>query len=270
MKTTAKPCFASPFRTFYLLLAGGFLLSALTACGKADSTSQPNTLTTEEVREGWELVFDGQTLQGWRGLNREDVPAENWMVENGMLKKVSRDSIATGPDGERPRGGDLLLDRTVHNFEFAFEWVVSPVANSGVKYNVSEEFTAANGSRHSALGFEYQVLDDPEYPDIAENKSWATAGLYELVDPGPNARLNPVGEWNTGRIVFDGNHGEHWLNGELVLTYELDTAEMDSAFAGSKWSHIDGFISKHENAYITLQDHGNSVWYRNLKLKELP
>lgn len=191
-------------------------------------------------------------------------------MEEGTLKKVARDSIPAGADGECPPGADLLLDRPLGGFELAFEWKVSSVANSGIKYNVSEELSAAHGSPHAALGFEYQILDDPEYPDVEENPSWGTAGLYELVSPGSNARLNPVGEWNSGRILFDGTYGEHWLNGEPVLTFELGSAGMDSALAASKWSDIEEFSESRKGAYIVLQDHSDAVWYRNLKLRELP
>lgn len=248
------------------------LMITVISCSSHETNelTPPNTLTEVEINEGWELIFDGETLRGWRGLNMEHVPEGHWVAENGTLKKVARDSIPPGPDGERPQGGDLLLDRPLNNFELAFEWKVSPVANSGIKYNVSEELSASDGNPHSALGFEYQVLDDPEYPQLEDNPSWATAGLYELVEPGANARLNPAGEWNSGRILFNNNYGEHWLNGERVLTFELGSPEMNAALAASKWNDIEEFGHRHEDAYIILQDHGDTVWYRNLKLRELP
>lgn len=234
-----------------------------------DPSAHPNTMTDQEVSGGWELIFDGETLQGWRGLNMQELPEEQWDVEDGMLKIVSRDSLPVGPDGDSLPGADLVFDRPLNNFEFSFEWKLSPVANSGIKYNVSEEVSAAHGNPHSALGFEYQILDDPEYPQLEDNPSWSTAGLYELVEPNSNTHLNPPGEWNSGRIIFDGNHGEHWLNGERVLTFELGSEEMDSALAASKWADISEFGTRHENAFIILQDHGDTVWYRNLKLREL-
>lgn len=261
-----------PNKIIYLPALIFCVLLPLFACSTSENNveSEENTLTEQEVRDGWELVFDGETLQGWRGLNMEMVPEGHWTIEDGTIKKVARDSIPDRPDGERPTGGDLLLDRPLNNFELAFEWKVSPVANSGIKYNVSEELSASDGSPHSALGFEYQILDDPEYPQLEDNPSWATAGVYELVVPGSNAHLNPAGEWNSGRIIFDGNHGEHWLNGERVLSFELGSAEMDSALAASKWDDIEDFGVKHEDSFIILQDHGDTVWYRNLKLRELP
>lgn len=255
------------------VLSAAVVLFMTAACDTADSDapSEPNTLSAEEEREGWELLFDGESLNGWRGLNMEEVPEGHWIVENGTMKKVARDSIATDADGDPPPGADLLLDRPLDSFELVFEWKASPVANSGIKYNVSEELSAAHDSPHAALGFEYQVLDDPEYEDLLEeDPSTATAGLYGLVAPESPADLNPVGEWNSGRILFDGNYGEHWLNGERVLSFELDSAEMDSALDASKWSDIDEFGTKKEEAYIVIQDHSDTVWYRNIKLRELP
>lgn len=260
------------FRIMYPLLPLVFVCLAFLFCTESDMKGliDPNTLTEQEMADGWELIFNGESLHGWRGLNMQNLPEKHWVVENGTIKKVARDSIPEGIDGELPQGGDLLLNRPLNNFEFAFEWKVSPAANSGIKYNVSEELSAAHGDPHSALGFEYQILDDPEYPQLEENPSWATAGVYELVVPGSNARLNPVGVWNTGSILFDGNYGEHWLNGERVLKYELGSAEIDSALAASKWSDIEEFGMRHSDSYIILQDHGDTVWYRNLKLRELP
>lgn len=254
-------------RLVMLLMGFIFLFSTFTAC---DRPAEINSLTPQEKRDGWELIFDGSTLDGWRGLNMQEVPDLYWFVENGMIYKIHRDSIPGGPDGNRVSGRDLLLDRPLRNFELAFEWKISPSGNSGIKYNVLEGLSAAHGNAHSALGFEYQILDDPESSRLKEHPSWATSGLYDLMAPGDNAHLNPAGEWNSGRILFDGNHGEHWLNGELVLSYDLDSPEMDSALAASKWSDIEEFGKRHEEAYIVLQDHTTPVWFRNLKLRELP
>ena len=256
----------NPSHFLLTLLAPALILSSC-------STGEPaatHVLTEAERQEGWELIFDGSSLDGWRGLNMEEVPESHWRIEREMLVKVDRDEIPPGPDGERQPGIDLLFDRPLQNFELYFEWNAEPVANSGIKYNVTEELSAEHGNPHSALGFEYQVLDDPEYPQIAENPSWATAGLYELVNPSPDRHLNPPGEWNSGRIVFDGNRGEHWLNGKKVLSYDLGSAEMKTALQESKWSHIDEFGKRHRESWITIQDHGDRVQFRNIKLRELP
>ncbi len=244
-----------------------FLLAI--SCGTNDEPSTVNFLTQDEIRDGWELVFDGKSLNGWRGLNMDRAPAKHWVVEDGLLRKVPRDSIYVKPGEDRPPRIDLLLDRPLHNFEFAFEWKISPGGNSGIKYNVTEELSAIERPQ-LALGFEYQILDDEAYPQIEEFPSWATAGLYDLVEPEIETRLNPAGEWNSGRIVFNGNVGEHWLNGDLVLSFVVGSEKMDSLLAASKWDELDDFGKRHDEAYIILQYHTGSVWFRNLKLREWP
>jgi hypothetical protein len=144
---------------------------------------------------------------------------------------------------------------------------VAPGANSGIKYNVSEDLSTAHPPAHAALGFEYQVLDDELHPD-AVNPSHRAGELYNLVEANERKALRPVGEWNTGRIVFVGNRGEHWLNGEMILEYELGTAHMDALFAASKWNDIPEFIERRAG-HIVLQDHGDDVWFRNIRIREL-
>jgi len=167
------------------------------------------------------------------------------------------------------------------DFELSFEWKVTPGANSGVKYNVSEEMSIAQNGQmtpaavargaiapsHSALGFEYQILDDDRHEDgkLPNHRSGA---LYDLIAPNATKHLRPVGEWNRSRIVFRGNHGEHWLNGAKVVEFELGTTRMDSLLAASKYKTIPGFGQK-RTGHIVLQDHGDEVYYRNLKVREL-
>jgi hypothetical protein len=240
-------------------------------CGSCGEKAQDiNILTDREIHEGWELVFDGVTLNGWRGLNMDHAPDKHWVVENGLLRKIPRDSILTEPNEGRPPRIDLLLDRPLQNFELAFEWKIGKGGNSGIKYNVLEELSAVDGRPQLALGFEYQILDDESYPQIEEYPSWASAGLYDLVEPEIESRLNPAGEWNSGRILFNGNLGEHWLNDELVLRFVMDSEKMNSSLAASKWNEIDDFGKRHDRAFIVLQYHTGSVWFRNMKLRELP
>lgn len=256
-------------KTVPLLVIVLVLLAA--SCGSYDEkTDGINILTDNEIRDGWELVFDGKTLNGWRGLNMDHAPGKHWVVENGLLRKIPRDSIPVEPNDGRPPRIDLLLDRPLHNFEFAFEWKISKGGNSGIKYNVLEELSAIDDRPRLALGFEYQILDDEAYPQIEEYPSWASAGLYDLVEPEIETRLNPAGEWNSGRIVFNGNKGEHWLNGDLALSFILGSDRMNSALAASKWDDIDDFGKRHDQAFIILQYHTGSVWLRNIKLRELP
>lgn len=255
-----------------LALAG---LAALAACATpsgdgAGGTRAPNALTAAERAEGWRLLFNGSDFRGWRGLGRDTVPTAHWVIQDGgVLHKRPSGNVPLAPDGQPIGGGDLMTIDTFGDFELAFEWKVSHAANSGIKYNVSEAFSLANSGAHAALGFEYQILDDDNHPDakmgIAGNRT--AAGLYDLIGPSAK-RTRPVGEWNEGRIVFRGNHGEHWLNGEKVVEYDLGTARMDALLAASKYAPIRGFADR-RRGHIVLQDHNDAVWYRNVKIREL-
>jgi hypothetical protein len=214
---------------------------------------------------GWRPLFDGKTLAGWRGLGYDTVPTSHWVVVDGTIKKLA--------SGVRP-GGDLMTVDSFVDFELSFEWKVSTGANSGVKYNVSEAMSIAQGgagtpggATHSALGFEYQVLDDDRHED-GKLPSHRAGALYDLIAPNDRKHLLPVGQWNSSRIVFRGNHGEHWLNGEKIVEFDLGTASMDSLLAASKYKSIPGFGQK-RTGHIVLQDHGDEVYYRNIKVRPL-
>jgi hypothetical protein len=170
-------------------------------------------------------------------------------------------------DGQPAAGGDLITRDVFRDFELTFDWKISPGGNSGVKYNVSEEISMANAPNHAALGFEYQVLDDK----LAEDRlipSHRAAGLYDLIPPRADKTLKPAGEWNSSRIIFRGNHGEHWLNGSKVVEFDLGTPAMDSALAASKYRNIPHFAERRAG-HIVLQDHGDEVYYRNIRIRSL-
>jgi hypothetical protein len=247
---------------------------ALTACGgSGDSTeneapNQPNALTAAEEAAGWRLLFDGQSFEGWRGLGRDSIPTSHWRIEDGNIRSVASGDVPTAADGQPLEGGDVMTIDTFENFELALEWKVSPGANSGIKYNVSEEMSTASPPDNAALGFEYQIIDDGTHPDAQSGGNRTSAGLYDLFPPGENKQLQPVGSYNEARILFRGTHGEHWLNGELVLEFDLGSVSFDSAFAVSKYQPIAGFADKRAG-HIVLQDHGDDVWFRNIKIREL-
>jgi len=263
------------------------LILAATACRPApvEETSPataavgtPNQLTATERAAGWRLLFDGRSLAGWRGLGYPGIPEGHWTVEDGAIKKVATSKVAAGPDGRRPSGGDLMTQATFGDFELAWEWKIAAGGNSGLKYNVSEELsggqpssvlrpsTGTTGVSHSAIGFEYQMLDDDRHSDgrLANHRSGA---LYDLLTPNDRKRLKPVGEWNSSRVVFVGNRGEHWLNGEKVVEYELGSPAMDSALTASKFRTMPWFAQRRVG-HIVLQDHGDEVWIRNVKIRE--
>ena len=245
----------------------------------ATAAATPNQLTATERAAGWRLLFDGRSLAGWRGLGYPGIPAGHWTVDDGAIKKVATSKVAPGPDGRRPLGGDLMTLATFGDFELAWEWKISPGGNSGLKYNVSEALsggqpsnvlrpgTGSPGVSHSAIGFEYQMLDDDRHSDgrLATHRSGA---LYDLLTPNDRKRLRPVGEWNHSRVVFVGNHGEHWLNGEKVVEYELGSRVMDSTLTASKFRSMPWFAQRRAG-HIVLQDHGDEVWVRSVKIREV-
>jgi len=249
-------------RTALLMLA----LAAPTALAQS-SRERPNELSAAERAAGWRLLFDGTTLAGWRGLGYDTVPTQHWNVVDRTIQKVASGKVQKMPDGQHANGGDLMTVDTFRDFELAFEWKVVPGSKSGVKYNVSEEYSLANASNHAALGFEYQVLDDSLNDDnkVATHRAGA---LYDLLEPSGDKQLKPVGQWNSARIVFRGNHGEHWLNGRKIVDFDLGTPRMDSALAKSKYRVLKGFADRRAG-HIILQDHGDEAYYRNIKIREI-
>ena len=235
-------------------------LVALIIVAPAQNKTSANQLTGAEKAAGWRLLFDGKTFDGWRGFHSDKVPA-GWVVEDGCIKKIQ----AKGELGQA--GGDLITADQFDNFEFSIEWKLSKGANSGIKYLVSESLPPAG---RSGVSFEYQVLDDDNHPDakagIAGNR---TAGsLYDLIPASKAKKLNPVGEFNLTRIVVKGNHIEHWLNGMKVVEFERGGEILKKHIAESKFKDTKGF-GETAKGHILLQDHGDAVWYRNIKIRAL-
>lgn len=237
----------------------------LGACGGGAAGQKPNDLTADERAAGWRLLFDGRSLSGWRGLGYDSVPTAHWRVVDGAIVKTPTAKVRRQADGQPASGGDLMSIEAFRDFELAFEWRVVSAANSGVKYNVSEELSLTHASNHAALGFEYQVLDDERHPDnvIASHRA---GGLYDIIAPSPAKQLRPVGEWNSARIVLHGNHGEHWLNGEKIVEFDLGTPRLDSLLERSKYKPIPGFAER-RSGHIVLQDHGDEVHYRSIRIR---
>ena len=216
----------------------------------------------------WASLFDGRSFAGWRGVGLDSIPAGHWIIEDGTIRKVASGAAPTAADGQPLEGGDIMTVDTYRNFELVFEWKVSTGANSGIKYNVSEAVSTGSPPIHAALGFEYQILDDARHPDAQNGPNRTAGALYDLLPPGPNKELRPVGSFNEARIVFDKGHGEHWLNGVKVVEFELGSAAFDSAFAVSKYQPIEGFADQ-RRGHIVLQDHGDDVWFRNIRIREI-
>lgn len=224
--------------------------------------------TQQDRAGGWVQLFDGRSFAGWRGVGLDSIPTAHWVIEDGAIHKLASGDVPRAPDGQPLQGGDIMTVATYRDFELAFEWKVSPGANSGVKYNVSEEMSTSSPPLNAALGFEYQVLDDALHPDAQNGPNRTAAALYDLVPPEDDKQLRPVGSYNDARIVFDNGHGEHWLNGTKVLEFDVGSAAFDSAYAASKYVPIDGFADL-RSGHIVLQDHGDEVWYRNIRIREI-
>lgn len=251
----------------FTILTGIVLILFITGCHFSQN-NMDNRLTKDEKKLGWELLFDGKTFANWRGLGRDSVQSDHWKVENGMIRKVSNDEV-TKKTGKTPgRGGDLITVDTFENFELQFDWKINVNGNSGIKYNVSESFSLLHNLNHSALGFEYQILDDSA--DMYKNlkPSQFTGALYDIYPP-KNVYAKPIGDFNHSRIVLNGNHGEHWLNGIKVVDYTLGTAEFDSLFQKSKFTGYIGF-EKRRKGHIVITDHYDDSWYKNIKIRRLP
>ena len=158
--------------------------------------------------------------------------------------------------------------KTFDNYELYFEWKLLKAGNTGVKYNVSEEMSQKYDSKYSALGFEYQLLDDLDTIYAGKLKyTQYTGALYDLVVP-QNTKVKPVGEFNSSRIMIDGNHVEHWLNGSKVLEYELGSKHLDSLYKMSKYKNYPNFLEKRKG-HIVLQNHKDDAWFRNIKIREI-
>jgi hypothetical protein len=220
------------------------VLALLTgACAEA----QMNTLTAAERDAGWELLFDGETLDSWRGYNRPDLPG-GWAAMDGMLQRTGS-------------GGDLITDRTFTDFELVLEWRLEAGGNSGIFYRAAE---GEEWVYHSAP--EMQVLDDERHPD--GRSQLTSSGANYGLDPAPRGVVRPVGEWNEVRIVVQGSHVEHWLNGTRVVEYTLGSPEWEEKVAASKFGEWPAY-GRAASGHIGLQDHGDPVWYRNIKVREL-
>jgi hypothetical protein len=222
--------------------------------GQSAVSMEYNRLSGEEKRAGWSLLFDGSTLSGWRGYRQLGASGTRWTVVDGLL--------TIGPAGGRDTRGalDLISTSTFDQFELAFEWRISRGGNSGVKYFVLEDMDAA-------IGHEYQIIDDNRHPDARVGPKRQTAALYDVL-AAANRPLRIAGDFNDGRIVVAGRTVEHWLNGTLVLRYELESAPLRAAIAQSKFKDIARFGTL-QRGHILLQDHGDAVWYRNVKVRRI-
>ena len=213
--------------------------------------ASPNGLSSQEKAEGWKLLFDGKTTAGWRKFKNAPFPAKGWGVEDGWLH------------GEGKVGGDIISEGQYDEFELQWEWKIASGGNSGVKYFVTE-------NRNSALGHEYQMIDDSKNADAkGAGGKHVTASFYDALGPTVTPPVKPAGETNQSRVVVKGDHVEHWLNGVKVLEYECGSETVKAAVAESKFKNTAGFGTRLKG-HILLQDHGSPVWFRDIKIRVRP
>lgn len=209
----------------------------------------PNTLNQKEREAGWKLLFDGKTATGWRGYRQEKLP-DAWQVKDGAL-------TLTG------KGGDIIYEDAFEDFVFKFDWKIAPNGNSGVFYRVDESLPAPY-----LTGPEYQILDNnsTKYGDakIDTNIAGSNYGLHE----SDRDAVKEPGKWNKGRIVVKGNHVEHWLNGKKVVAYELGSEAWKQRVKGTKFANWKHYGTR-DKGHLVLQDHGDEVAFRNLKVREI-
>ena len=220
-----------------------------------------NKLTEKEIAEGWQLLWDGKTTEGWRGAKLKEFPADGWAIEDGILK------VKKGDGGESTNGGDIVTVKKYRNFELKVDFKITPGANSGIKYFVDTELNKGEGS---SIGCEFQILDDKKHPDAEKGVrgNRKLASLYDLI-PAPEKKGFRGGFFNTALVKVNGNHVEHWLNDVKVLEYERNTPMWNALVNYSKYKVWDNFGNAAEG-HILLQDHGDEVWFKNIKIKVLP
>jgi hypothetical protein len=230
------------------LLSSAMLVLSLLFQPAPGTNTGSNVLTPSEKAAGWQLLFDGRTLDAWRGYRRETLPETGWDVSDGILRTIPK-----------VKGGELITRKKFGDFEFAWEWRVPAGGNNGVKYFVTED-------RPQSPGHEYQMIDDVGYPGKLTPQQ-LTAAFYDVLPAAVDKPLRPAGEWNASRLVVRGARVEHWLNGKNVLTYELGSDAVKAGIAKSKFKGHPGFGEKIDG-HIMLTYHQDECSYRNLKIRE--
>ncbi len=227
------------------------LFVVLLVCGVsfAATAQEHNTLTKKERKAGWQLLWNGRDLSGWKSNSPNGDMNKGWKAVDGELV------IMAGSGA-----GDIITEKRYHDFELSIDFKITEGANSGIKYFIGE-----NGS----IGCEFQILDDENHPDakMGFNGNRRLGSLYDLI-PADGWALVAKRDWNTARIVVRGNHVEHWLNGVKILEYEKNNDMWDTIVSHSKFAKVENFAGG-DGGHILLQDHNDEVHYRNLKIREL-
>jgi hypothetical protein len=235
------------------------------------------------AEDGFEPLFDGKSFEGLTGMGGNPLPSEDWVIEDGTIRTQGAHAAPAGEGRRRGRGrarrfgGDLRTAAEYSDFDLRFEWKISEGGNSGIKYNVQEEWINDRfrpnmskrqkaGLKGRAIGFEYQISDDSLWDRSHDDWAKSASGALYLIKWADAKPLKPVGEWNTSRIVVKGNHGEHWLNGEKLFEFEMGSEEMLAQVEKTKFRKMPGYGLKGPGP-IVLTHHGSPAWYRNLRIR---
>jgi len=264
-------------------------LLALAATLAAD----PNSLTKQEKKAGWTLLFDGKSLKGWNDPRKKTPPGDGWTVENGAIRGLAKPNLRE----------DLISDRKFRDFELTWEWRIEKGSNSGLKYRIQDKFfldrakfkkgvpfeegvghelanklssrsnPSPQGGEEYVVGLEFQLIDDDAHADARRGGLYQTGAMYSMI-PATKKASRPVGEWNVSRVVVKGEHVEHWLNGEKVLDASLQAPEIEAA-ASKRWKkHAPSLYEQltkqpQKECPIGLQHHNDPVWFRSIKIRSL-
>jgi hypothetical protein len=262
--------FINYFRPALALTTFWGLVAGLAVSGRAADT-EPNTLADQEKADGWKLLWDGQTPAGWRSAKAENFPLHGWTMRDGVL------TVHENGGEESAGGGDIITRERYANFELTADFKITPGANSGIKIfvqpNISpvDKKTGQPTGKGSAIGMEFQILDDLRHPDAKLGRAGdrTLGSLYDLIPAPKDKKVLPVGAWNHARILSQGKHVEFWLNGEKTVEFERGSAAFRAAVEASKFKNIPDF-GEWVDGHILLQDHGNEASFRNVKIRELP
>jgi len=243
----------------YGILAISILIISGNSFGQNNSKND-NSLTKKEIKAGWKLLFDGKTNEGWMNAGTKAFPPSGWEIKGGTLIVNPK---AKGPGG----GGDIVTKEKFTNFELVVDFMYKPAANSGIKYFIDTE---SEGGKLASIGCEYQVLDDKLHPDAKAgiNGNRTLSSLYDLIPARKDKIDNGPDKWNQAKIVVNGNKVQHWLNGQMTLEYERGNQAWKDLVATSKFKSYPGF-GEVKQGRILLQEHGDYVTYKNIKIREI-